>query len=181
MFRSRLLQVSLLLACGITAAADPSPEIRYLTREPASMLDVGLDRLRDSIEGLLRFNEHDLGLKMLPSVHTTYDFERNQIEIIVTASQPDFPTPRDTCRALVEGVQTWMNSTKAWEAGFTHSGYTQNSQEDAAVASKLPSLVVINGVVISEKPERMLADSAMCSATMFSGVTFTESSPANKK
>jgi hypothetical protein len=135
------------------------------------MLDVGLDRLGDSIGTLLEHNVHDLGLKERPSVKATYDFERNQIAIFVTAAAPDWPVPKETCRQIVKGVQTWMLSTTVWEDGFTHAGYTKNSQEDAAIKAKLPSLIVINGTVISEKPERTLSGSATCSATLASGIT----------
>ena len=169
---------SLLLLLGGTALADPSPEIKYLTNEPASMLDVGLIRLRDSLEQLLRFNQQDLGLKKLPSVIPEYDFERNQISIFVSAAEPDFPSPKETCRALVMGVQTWMNASAVWQDGFTHSGYTKNSAQDAAAKAKLPSLVVIQGFVTAEK--RGLAGVATCSATLNSPVTYTEPPGATK-
>jgi hypothetical protein len=163
--------LALFALCG-TALADPSPEIQHLAHEPASMLDVGLIRLSDSLRTLLEHNLHDLGLKEIPSVISTYDFERNQIAIFVTAAAPAWPAPKETCRQIVKGVQTWMNSSTTWEDGFTHAGYTKNSQEDAAVKAKLPSLILITGAVMSEKPERIVSGSSFCSATLFSGVTF---------
>src|SRR5579863_9105465 len=125
------VSLTLLALCG-TVSADPSPEITYLAHEPASMLDVGLERLANAVEILLQYNLRGLGLKERPSVHASYDFERNQIEIIVAAAAPDYPAPKETCRQIVKGVQTWINSTSAWQDGFTHSGYTLNRQQDEA-------------------------------------------------
>lgn len=161
--------LALVALCGI-ASADPSPEIKYLMHEPATMLDVGLDRLRGSLQTILDFNLHDLGLKILPSVIPIYDFDRNQIDVLISISEPDFPAPKETCRQVVKGVQKWMSATTVWTAGFMHSGYTLHSQADEAVKAKLPSLIEITATVSSEK--RGVSGFVVCSATLTTGVTF---------
>jgi len=165
-----------LLCFAITgrAAANPSPEIAYLTREPASMLDVGLDRLRDSILTVLGNNLDGVGVKSLPSVDTTYDYARDQIQIIVSATTARAaPSPKEICRRLVSIVKLWMNSTTVWTDGFTHAGYTENGQEDAAVKSKLPSLIVINGAVLPDKPPTLITPVGFCSVTLSTPVSYT--------
>jgi hypothetical protein len=118
------------LSVSIAAIAGSSPQIKYLIREPASMLDWGLYKLRDTVNALINDDSRlsGIGLKPPINVQTTYDFERNRIHIFVSAPLPPSyliqSKPRETCGQLVRLVQTWMSSDGKWTQSFGHSGYT---------------------------------------------------------
>jgi hypothetical protein len=156
------------LSVSITAIAAPSPEIRYLIREPASMLDLGLYKLRDAVSALVNDDSRlsGMGLKPPINVQTTYNFERNQIHIFVGAPLPPSyliqSKPRETCGQLIRLIQTWMNSDGKWAQVFMHSGYTANERADAALKAKLPGMIVIDAAVSSD----FTAKTESCSGTL---------------
>jgi hypothetical protein len=157
-------------------SADPSPEINYLIREPATMLDLGLYKLQGSIDEIVDYNLTNIGIKPPVSVNAIYDFARNQIHVMLFVAQT-VPDAKVTCGRLVTTVQTWMNSTTVWAEDFTHSGYTGHEQADAAMKAKLPSLIVIDATVTSDLVQNLPAmrtASASCSGTLSTpGVTYT--------
>lgn len=167
MNKSCAVAIVWLSAC-ITAIAAPSPEIRYLIRQPASMLDLGLYKLRDTVSALVNDDSRlsGIGLKPPIAVQTDYDFERNEIHIYIGAPLPPSylmqSKPRDTCGQLVRLVQTWMISDRKWIQSFTHSGYTASKGADAAVKAKLPGMIVIDAVVGSD----FTAKTESCSGTL---------------
>ena len=141
------------LSASITAIAGPSPEMQYLIHEPASMLDLGLLKLRDAVTALVNDDPRlsALGLKPPLNVDTSYNLERNQIHIFIGAPLPPSyliqNKPRETCGQLIRLLQTWMNSDAKWTQSFTHSGYAANARVDSAIKAKLPGTIVINAAV----------------------------------
>jgi hypothetical protein len=156
------------LSVSITAIAGQSPEIRYLIHEPASMLDLGLYKLRDAVSALVNDPSRlsGIGLKPPINVQATYDVERNQIHIFAGAPLPPSylirSKPRELCGQLVGLVRTWMISDRKWIQSFRHSGYTASKQADTAVEANLPGMIVIDAAVGSDVP----AKTESCSSTL---------------
>lgn len=170
---------------SVATLADTSPEIGQLLREPASMLDVGLYRLRDSLNTFVTkaFRPSNSGIMPAVTVRTSYDTKHDQIHILLVVPMPPpflrRSKPRETCGQLVELVQRWMESERGWTDLFTHAGYTANEKKDAALMEQLPRLVVIEARVdaaVSATNEHIVLS---CSGTLSSPViSYTYPPPA---
>lgn len=176
--------IALLALWGSVATpAATSPEIGQLMREPASMLDMGLYRLRDSLSSFVNSAAQASTVGTMPAVtvQTSYDPGRNQIRILLEVPAPPAylrrNKPTETCRQLVERVRTWMTADSGWTELFTHPGYATDEKRDAALREKLPGLVLIEARVDTavSAPNRDIVHS--CSGTLTSPVISYTSPP----
>jgi hypothetical protein len=156
------------LTISVQSLAAPGPEIKYLIHEPASMLDVGLVRLRAAASNTVTSRLATIGLKPPVIVETTYNYEHNQIHVVLLAAEA-VADPKEVCRRLVTTVQAWMNSSPVWAEGFAHSGYTTNEEQDAAVRAALPGMIVIDAKVFGDpalSAGHTPQSPALCSGTL---------------
>lgn len=142
---------------GWPAYADPSPEIRHLMDEPVSMLDWGIQSLRDWVESDVREKAPGLGLRGGDLVVAgIYNWKSNQIEITVTALYGKHPSPKDSCRSIVAAVRKSLvvesgdKRIYPWTSLFQHGGYESGKDVDAAIAEKLPGIVKISALVFGK-------------------------------
>ena len=94
------MQIRTALACVLIAlassvAAEPTPAVKYLLKQQATLMDLGLMRLQAALERMVRLNEAEFTLAgQHPSVVAYYDEDPNliRIEFMDTlAAQPALP------------------------------------------------------------------------------------------
>jgi len=113
-------------------AAEPTPSIQFLMKEPVSMMDWGIKNIEDYLyrhRNLLVQNEKPL-FEQDPTIAVIYNWEQNQIQISIglrTHGQvPKTSQGLSDIRAHVEWVVTYLRGSltmKPYDAFFRHRGF----------------------------------------------------------
>ena len=126
------LLVMMSLALAPAPAAEPSSSVRYLMKEPASMLDLGLLRLDEQLHrnrGVLAKSEDNL-FEPEPSIRVNYAWADNRIEIFIKltmdAHVKNTPQRMAAIRSHVEFVATYLRGMLTmlpYDVLFRHRGF----------------------------------------------------------
>ena len=133
--RWSLIWACILLSAGYAAlpvAAEPSPSIQFLMREPVTMMDWGLNNIEDYLyrqRDLLMQTDKRL-FESEPILAATYDWEQNKIHVAITlrvASEVQ-KNSRDLAdiRAHLKWLIKYLRGTltmKPYDAFFRHRGF----------------------------------------------------------
>ena len=123
-------------AAGVpSAAAEPTPAIQFLMKEPVSMMDWGIKNIEDHLyrhRALFVRGEKPL-FEPEPSIAVAYDWEINQIRISVglRACKQVQKTPQGLTdiQTHVEWVIKYLRGSltmKPYDAFFRHRGFRSN-------------------------------------------------------
>lgn len=137
--------------------------IKYLTKEPVSMLDWGLYRLESDLED---FSFQGIDLVRDSSVRATYNRESNRIEVKMViqpksdsfSSNPKRNEAGDICRnAMLQVKKYYGYKAEGSHVNiadvFMHKGYT-NTDVPESMASDIEALVDIEVAVITSRKNR---------------------------
>ncbi|HHE74199.1 MAG TPA: hypothetical protein ENL37_03820 [Desulfobacteraceae bacterium] len=134
--------MSLLLVASL--AAEPSPAVEYLMREPVSMLDWGLAQIEEDLfrnRGVLTRHAEDL-FEPEPSIRVAYTWEENRIQIFLKLTMQAMvkksPQRMAAVRKHVEFVIAYLRgglTMYPYDAFLRHKGFRskespQNLDED---------------------------------------------------
>lgn len=117
---------ALLLLCPLLALADQGAATRYLMTEPASLMDIGLLRLDQSLEEMSdRFGqwyETDTGVEGVSvSTEAEYLLEDDRIRIHVLISVESTQRGESGCRDLIRPMKGHVARLES--RAFRHDGY----------------------------------------------------------
>jgi hypothetical protein len=167
---------TLVLALASISAADPSPSVRYLMKEPVTLFDWGIVRLYEYLDG---YTTHYLKTNAVQDIYSTvsYDTSRNNIliTIVVTreAQQAEEPPGivrsrckeicRDITRALRREFLTGRDRHVRRSSGiyrfFGHVGF-KGKDEPPDAYDEIEKITLINVSVYSSKdPGRLVLQS----------------------
>jgi hypothetical protein len=131
-----------------SAAAEPTPSIQFLMREPVSMMDWGLKNIEDHLyrhRTLFVQSEKPL-FEPVPTIAVTYDWEKNQIQISIglrTCLQLQKTSQGlSDIRSHVEWVIKYLRGSltmKPYDAFFRHRGF-RSKESPRSLESELAGL-----------------------------------------
>jgi len=132
----------------LPAAAEPTPSIQFLMKEPVSMMDWGLKNIEDHLyrhRSLFIQNEKSL-LEPEPTIAVVYNWEENQIQISIglrTCVQVQKTSQGlSDIRSHVEWVIKYLRGSltmKPYDAFFRHRGF-RNKESPQNLESELAGL-----------------------------------------
>ena len=157
--RMGIVSLGCLLLCGsITIpplAAEPSPSIQFLMREPVTMMDWGIKNIEDHLHrqrNLFVRNEKPL-FDLEPTLTVTYNWEQNQILISITlraaAQAQKTSQGLSDIRSHVEWIIKYLRGSltmKPYDAFFRHRGFrSQESPQNlgAEMASQTELIISV--------------------------------------
>ena len=130
------------------AAAEPTPSIQFLMREPVSMMDWGIKNIEDYLyrhRTLLIQNEKPL-FEPEPTIEVAYNWEQNQIRISIslrTCEQVQKTSQGlSDIRLHVEWVIKYLRGSltmKPYDAFFRHRGF-RSKESPQSLESELAGL-----------------------------------------
>lgn len=133
------------------AAAEPTPSVQFLMKEPVSMMDWGLKNIEDYLyrhRALFFQNEKPL-FEQGPTIAVIYNWEQNQIQISIglrTCEQVQkTPQGLSDIHAHVEWVVKYLRGSltmRPYDAFFRHRGFRskespQNLESELAGLTEL--------------------------------------------
>ena len=133
----KLTALILLFPC--LASSDPGAATRYLINEPASLLDVGMIRLRSKLPDFAEFagqlykNATDID-PIAITVNAHYDFEDDKIGINYFVITSGLASAEKGCRQIIYGSHSFLEGDI--EKSFRHFGY-QSADHPKDLAEKL--------------------------------------------
>ena len=132
----------------LPAAAEPTPSIQFIMKEPVSMMDWGLKNIEDHLyrhRSLFIQNEKSL-FESEPTIAVVYNWEENQIQITIglrTCVQVQKTSQGlSDIRSHVEWVLKYLRGSltmKPYDAFFRHRGY-RNKESPQTLESELAGL-----------------------------------------
>jgi len=132
----------------LPAAAEPTPSIQFLMKEPVSMMDWGLKNIEDHLyrhRSLFIQNEKSL-FESEPTIAVVYNWEEDQIQITIglrTCVQVQKTSQGlSDIRSHVEWVLKYLRGSltmKPYDAFFRHRGY-RNKESPQTLESELAGL-----------------------------------------
>jgi hypothetical protein len=132
----------------LPAAAEPTPSIQFLMKEPVSMMDWGLKNIEDHLyrhRSLFIQNEKSL-FEPEPTIAVVYNWEENQIQISIglrTCVQVQKTSQGlSDIRSHVEWVIKYLRGSltmKPYDAFFRHRGF-RNKESPQTLESELAGL-----------------------------------------
>ena len=132
----------------LPVAAEPTPSIQFLMKEPVSMMDWGLKNIEDHLyrhRSLFIQNEKSL-LEPEPTIAVVYNWEENQIQISIglrTCVQVQKTSQGlSDIRSHVEWVIKYLRGSltmKPYDAFFRHRGF-RNKESPQNLESELAGL-----------------------------------------
>lgn len=178
---SRLSTVvsAILLTASTLTFAEPTPTIRYLIGEPASLLDIGLLHLEMLFHSLtapttsaMRIDGNE------PLVEVGYNWSENRILVnlvyLAGIGRADADVEAD-CKRVIDQMRNMLSgpdeSGRAYiERVFAHSGYDKKNAP-ANFGTELASVVITKVTLLyrnktSTAPQTMICEGKLSSATV---------------
>jgi len=139
--------------------AEPSASIKFLMKEPVSMLDWGLDQIEEDLyrnRGLLTQNEENL-FEPEPVIRVVYAWEENRIQIkvglILDSGVKKTSGRIETIRSHVELVATYLRgilTMRPYDAFFRHQGFRSKDSPESLEGE----LVEITDILITVRDDQ---------------------------
>jgi hypothetical protein len=156
------------------AAADASPTFEWLTREPATLFDLGLLRLRLEMDKVARWLVDSGSVSGLPWSGAYYDWRNRRVIAYVTIRERLTDPTEAACREtfarirdrLVEGVPSGPRSAEmVLETLFSHPG-TGNWGRPRHLGRDLVELVRFEVVLLPPPPEQAGGPRVSCAGRL---------------